>query len=323
MCIRAVATCLFLVAACGGDDGPSCDYTEAADLTNASMAEVTSLVVGKDAHMVCGTFSPDGANSALMVADDDRYRLSVIGSTPLLGELDVGVGLELLTGVTVRIFDTAASPRIVTEITPTFAGELGAFLVTLDPGDYDVVVEARSPGAIVGGSIDYKLRFSPMPACEAATGAANYTEANDGGNDMVAVDYTKDPQFSLISLSTPEPTKLTLGGDHVSISGTSGAAALADQYLDRDTYEVTTGDDTHELAVRLTWDGTASDLDYLVFEGTTALAPIAASNLASDTGPELAMFAVKPKTKYWLWIGNVVGSAATTYRATVCGKGQY
>ncbi len=272
--------------------------------------------------MICGTFSPDGADPKLMIADDDRYRVNVTGVTPLLVEVDVGMGFELLTGVTVRFFDTAATPRLVAEVTPTFAGSLGAFLATLDPGDYDVVVEARSPGAIAGGTIDYKIRFSPMPSCDEATSTASYTETNDAGNGMVRVDFTKDPQFSLIELSSPETTKLTIETDkHVSIGGAIGDGAQSDQYLDRDTYEITTGDSTHELAVRLTWDGTSSDLDYILFEGSTALRPIAASLLASDTGPELAMFAVEPKTKYWLWVGGVVGSTATNYRATLCGNG--
>ena len=320
--IRAIATCLILNAACGGDTGPSCDYTEVADATNGTIAEVTNLTVGKDGHMICGTFSPDGANTALMIADDDRYRVSVTGATPLLIEVDVGMGLEVLAAVTVRFFDTAATPRLVAEVTPTFAGSLGAFLATLDPGDYDVVVEARSRGAIAGGTIDYKIRFSPMPACDEATGTANYTETNDAGNGMISVDYTKDPQFSLLELSSPETTKLTIETDkHVSISGAIGDGAQSDQYLDRDTYEITTGDSTHELAVRLTWAGTSSDLDYILFDGSTKLTPIAASNLASETGPELAMFAVEPKTKYWLWVGGVMGSTATNYRATLCGNG--
>jgi len=315
---------LILVAAScgGGDDAPPCDYTEAADATNGTTAEVTNLTVGKDGHMICGTFSPDGANSTLMVADDDRYRVSVTGAAPLLVEVDVGTGLEVLTGVTVRFFDTSAAPELVAEVTPTFAGSLGAFLVTLDPSDYDVVVEARSAGAIAGGMIDYKIRFSPMPNCDETTGTANYTETNDAGNGMVSVDYTKDPQFSLTELSSPEATKLTINTDkHVSISGAMGDGAQSDQYLDRDTYEITTGDSTHELAVRLTWEGTSSDLDYILFDGSTTLTPVAASNLASETGPELAMFAVEPKTKYWLWVGGVVGSTATNYRATLCGNG--
>jgi hypothetical protein len=32
------------------------------------------------------------------------------------------------------------------------------------------------------------------------------------------------------------------------------------------------------------------------------------------------MFAVKPSTKYWLWVGDFTGSTATSYRATVCGN---
>lgn len=284
-------------------------------------AETTKLAVGVDSHMICGTFSPAGADPILGAADDDRYRVTVTGTTPLRVEVEVGSGLEVLTGVAVRFFDTAPTPRLVAEVTPTFTGSLGVFLAMLAPGDYDVVIEAQSAGAIAGGTIDYKLRFSPMPACDAATGTASYAESNDAGNAMISVDYTKDPQFSLLPLSMPEPTHLTIERDHVSISGAIEATGQGDQYLDRDTYELTTAESTHELAIRLTWDGESSDLDYILFDGSTTLTPIAASNVAGEVGPELAMFAVAPSTKYWLWVGGVVGSTATSYRATLCGDG--
>jgi hypothetical protein len=285
------------------------------------VAEDTKLTVGTESHMICGTFSPEGADATRMVADDDRYRISVTGTKPVRVEIDVGSGLEVLTGVTVRFFDTAATPRLVTEVTPTFAGSLGVFLARLEPGEYEVVVEALSAGALAGGTIDYRVRFSPMPSCDATTGTASYAEQHDTGNGMVSVDYTKDPQFSLLPLSMPEPTELTVDEGLVSISGAITETAQGDQYLDRDTYEITTGDSTRELAVRLMWEGTSADLDYILFAAATTLTPIAASNLAGDAGPELAMFAVEPNTKYWLWVGGVVGSTATTYRATVCGNG--
>lgn len=321
MRIRVAATCLLLLVAACGDNATSCDYTEAADGTNAAVAEPTGLTVGTASHTICGTFSPEGADATRMIADDDRYRISVAGTSPVRVEVDVGIGLEVLTGVTVRFFDTAPTPRLVTEVTPTFAGSLGVFLATLEPGEYEVVVEARSAGALAGGTIEYRVRFSPMPSCDAATGTASYTEHFDTGNGLISVDYTKDPQFSLLPLSMPEPTKLTADEGQVSISGSITETAQGDQYLDRDTYEITTGDSTRELAVRLTWEGTSADLDYIMFAATTTLTPIAASNVASETGPELAMFAVDPNTKYWLWVGGVVGSAATTYRATICGNG--
>jgi len=32
------------------------------------------------------------------------------------------------------------------------------------------------------------------------------------------------------------------------------------------------------------------------------------------------MFAVKPSTTYWLWIGDFKGSQPSVYHATVCGN---
>ena len=103
------------------------------------------------------------------------------------------------------------------------------------------------------------------------------------------------------------------------IAGSAGATPAAIEYLDRDTYAFTTDDTTNELAVRLDWQGSASDLDYIVFEGDS-LTPVVASNTTSTTSGELAEFGVMPSSTYWLWIGAFQGSTATPYTATVCGQ---
>jgi hypothetical protein len=103
------------------------------------------------------------------------------------------------------------------------------------------------------------------------------------------------------------------------IAGNAGATAMNDLYLDRDTYQLSTNENTNELAISLDWDGTTSDLDYIVFEGGS-LTPVVASNTTSTTSGELAEFGVKPSTTYWLWVGAFNGSTAANYRATVCGQ---
>ena len=100
-------------------------------------------------------------------------------------------------------------------------------------------------------------------------------------------------------------------------SGATTDASHADEYLDRDTFAFATGDDANELAIRLDWHGATSDLDYIVFEGGS-MTPVVTSNITSTSQRELAMFAVKPRTTYWLWIGGYRGSTATDYAATVC-----
>ena len=302
-----------------GDNASPCDYTEAADATNDTTAETTGLSVGTGASHICGAFDQLHFTSTTQSADDDRYRITVTVATPLLIDVFVGDGVEILTGVTVRFFDTSPLPVLLAEAKPSITDH-GAFIVTLPPGDYDMAIVGDAIGELQGDPIQYRVRMSPMPACDATTGAANYTEKNDvgGANDTVAVDFTKDPSFTAMASTSPEATSLSIDpGNSAAIAGAIDTNARSDQYLDRDTYEITTGEDSNELAVRLEWDGAASDLDYLVFEAST-MSPVVASNLSSNSGPELQMFAVKPSTKYWLWVGGFQGSMATNYRATVC-----
>ena len=80
-----------------------------------------------------------------------------------------------------------------------------------------------------------------------------------------------------------------------------------DEYLDRDTYEITTDGVTNEMTVRLNWAAGTADLDFIVFE-EGQLKPSVESNITGTDGQELQTFAVKPKTKYWVWVGAFHGS---------------
>jgi len=321
--IRTLALCILAFVIGCGDNASPCSYTETSDGTNDVMSEVTGLTLDGHAHEVCGNFDPNHFTSTVRSADDDRYRVTVSAATPVLIDVIVGDGVDVLTGVTIRFWSLDAQPQLVGIATydPTLADH-GAFIITLPPADYDMVVSADAPGELQGDPIAYRVRFATMPACDETTDDASYTEKNDaaGANDTVGVDFTKDPSFTAMTASAPEATSIGIDAGHsYSIAGMLDDTARADQYLDRDTYEFTTDDNSNELAVRVTWPSTTSDVDYIIFEADS-MTPVVASNLSSDTGPELAMFAVKPSTKYWLWIGNFTGSTATSYRATVCGN---
>jgi hypothetical protein len=285
-------------------------------------SEDTGLTIDHARH-VCGSIDNNHYDSLQHAIDDDRYRITIATGGPMLIQILGGSGIELLQDVIVRFFDTANNPRLLAEghYDPALADH-GAFLVTLDPGTYDMVVIARATGDL-SSPLAYRLRLSPMPACAALTTPIDYTEAKDGSadtaNDTIEVNFSHDPSFTPAMASQPEVTKLTLdSGERYLIAGSaSDVASHADEYLDRDTYEVTTGDEANELAIRLDWAGDTSDLDYIVFEGDS-MKPIVTSNITSVSQHELAMFAVKPSTKYWMWVGGYQGSTATDYRATVC-----
>lgn len=311
-----------LVAGCG-DNALPCDYVEAADPSNATTAEPTGLVVGDLAKNVCGHIDNGHYDAQLHTVDVDTYRITVGGSGELLVQLVGDDGIDLLRDVTVRVFDTAANPTLYAQGTLDLAlADHAAFVTQVMPGDYDVVVSAGASGD-PSGPIGYRVRIAadPSRACPTASGAPSYREAHDGAgntdNDMVAVDFTHVPEFTQGG-TAPEPTALEIvAGYAYKLAGTSAIVHHADQYLDRDSFELDTADDANELAVRLDWNG-ATDLDFIVFERST----LAAAAIANTTGTssEFATFAVKPSTTYWIWVGAYTGATAPTdYGVTVCG----
>lgn len=311
---------LSAVAACGDNASP-CDYTETSDSTNDTMSEMTNLTVSDHQEHVCGQFNGGHHDDLLGIVDIDTYRIDIETPTPTptLVEIIGGDGVDQLHDIAIQFLTTGTQPALagVGHYDPALSDH-GAYVVTLTPGLYDMQVILYDSGDL-SGPIDYRVRLAPMPACDALTNA-NYTEASDATNGVVSVDYTKDPSFTMIAGNTPEASNVSVdAGDSDMIAGSAGATATSDLYLDRDTYAISTTENTNELAVRLDWDGTTSDLDFIVFE-ENSVTPVVASNTTSDMEGELAVFGVKPSTTYWLWIGAFMGSTATNYRATVCGQ---
>ena len=63
----------------------------------------------------------------------------------------------------------------------------------------------------------------------------------------------------MLDTDSPESTGLSIeAGQHYLVTGTSVATSHADEYLDRDTFDIATDDSTNELAIRLDWDGASS-----------------------------------------------------------------
>jgi hypothetical protein len=313
-----------VLAACGDNASP-CDYTETDDATNGSAAEITNLTVTDNQKHVCGAFDGGHTNVALGIVDVDTYAVDIeteMAYNPLLVEIVGGDGVEQLHDIAIQFLTTDATPTImaVGHYDPALSDH-GAYVAPLPPGTYDMQVILYDTGTLTG-SIDYRVRLAPMPACAALT-SATYTEADDATNGVVSVNYMNDPSFTMISGDTAEPTNISVNaGNFYMIAGSASIAPdpSKDLYLDRDTYLFSTDENTNELAIRLDWDGSASDLDYIVFEANT-LTPVIASNTSSLMTGELAEFGVMPSSSYWLWIGAFNDStAATTYRATVCGQ---
>ena len=341
--MRALAIAVML-AACGNDhdgtnpDAPGsgssspdaplpCDYTETSDGANATTAETTNVTVGGGDRTLCGSIDPGHFNTTSKTVDEDRYRVSVGSNGALVVRFGGDAGIETLSLYSVLIFDTAATPALLNggHFDATL-GDHGVFRTSLPAGNYDVVVRGQA-AADSSAPIKYKVRISAESACATVTAAASYTEAHDGtsntGNDVMTVNFAADPSFAPTPATTDaaEPTGLTIDAmTPLRLSGSSASIAPgSDQYLDRDTYQFTTGAATNELAVRLGWQG-AVDLDYLVFKDST-VAATGASTTASTSPDEYATFAVEPNTSYWIWVGAAKGSTAlpAAYDVSMCG----
>jgi len=311
------AIVVVLLVACGGNEPPPCNYKEADDPGNATTSEMTGFMLDKKLQIVCGQVDGGHYDATQKIVDVDRYRVTVGGTGELVIHLDPLDDATALTDMRVQIFDTAVNPRLYAE--GTFDPQLdhGAFITVLPPGDYDVLVLADAGGDITGGTVKYRLRFTPDPSllCKAVT-KGGYKEAGEP-NDAVSADFTKTMPFAHAA-GTAEPTKQTFGNTNTLIAGTASAGTPEGEYTDNDVYDVMTGT-ANELTLRLDWDGT-NDLDAAVIDAST-LAPVGLAVTTKAGGGELQTFAVKPKTEYYIWVGAFMGASGDTpYNLTVCSQ---
>jgi hypothetical protein len=347
---RSVGLALFaVVVAChsnnngNGVDAPPpdaaplpCDYTEMSDATNAATPEATGVTIGAQNKVLCGQVDMGHYGSAGSgVVDVDEYGVTVSGTAELIVEFEDSSPTSL-TDFQVTITDANVDPTLLNS--GDYNGTLsdhGAYLAELPAGNFNIVVTATNTSDVTA-AIPYKVRLvadQPTTRCPDLTtgsGSADYTEADDGatntGNDVLLVDFTKTPSFSLTPATTdnPETSGLTLGTTkNLHIVGSSGtpSPAYTDNYVDRDTFAFTTGASTNEVSIRLNWPGSTTDLDYLVFEANSTTTPNAVATLTSSSEDEFQTFAVKPSTSYWLWIGAYTGSTGQpiAYSASLCG----
>jgi len=338
---------LLVLAACGDDGSPDtpidapaasdgmadaalpsgCDYVEQRDLTNddvsssAGTPEATGLVFSTRT-VVCGTFESTHFDGDITV-DVDGYTLTVAADADVLIRLHgtgiTGpelVGLDVYTGAT---FNQLVGGSSVT-------GTHGVTAVRLAAGTYEVVPFALNSIAIAS-SIAYRLEIVadvPSTRCPDLT-TGGYAEANDGagntGNDMIRLVSGTPPALTAATTDAPEPTAIAIaGGMSYRVTGSAADVAVADVYEDVDTFAIATAAGANELTVRLTWPGTTTNLDYLLFEaGMTD--PVIRAIEVDNLAPEVRTFAVKAATSYWLLVGAKTGTGGlpAAYSASLCG----
>jgi hypothetical protein len=325
----AIALTLALVACgksgYGNDAAPKlCDYTEASDASNGTAPEMTGLTISGATQEICGNLNSGHYDAGTRTVDADTFRVTASGQADLRVRFFGATGIDNLDEFSVLVFDTNAAPGLLAGgVYNATLGDHGVFRASLPAGTYDVVVRARA-AADIAAPIAYKVRFLPELECPQITGKPGYSESHDGasntGNDTLAVDFARNPSVGATS-GDPEPTGKSFDpGTQILFQGSAAnVTGSGDPYLDRDTYEIATGKSTNELSVRLDWPGSTADLDYLVV-AEMSTTPTGAATTASQTGPEIAIFPVKPNTKYWLWVGAAKTSTMlpVTYGASVC-----
>ncbi len=318
-----------------------CDFGEQNDLgnddvNNMGTPEATGLTF-TTATTICGNIDIGHYASNTEVVDTDSYMFTVAATGDLLVSL---TGLAAFEASEVVLLD--AHGNFIQS--GAFFGDHGILSAHVTAGSYELTVDAEAAAALAA-VVPYKVKIATDNAtarCPQLTTATNYTEALDttandqAGNDVLTISYaatgtngsSDGTNVALTAATTdgPEPTGLTIApGQNVRITGTAKlpTAASPDDYLERDTYLITTGTTTNQLAIRLDWPG-QSDFDYYVLpENSTDL--VAGSAVAMAGEDEFATFAVLPNQRYWLWIAPFNTDAASTtllpvtYDASICG----
>lgn len=313
----------------------TCAYTEMADALNDDvsagngMPEETMLTFSGPT-LICGKLDNTHYVQARQLVDIDSYVVSVTAESGAMLTF-TAAGAEAFDSVFIEINGTVVGPSVFGQ----FRGDHAVTSAILPPDDYIITVQSFD-AAVPVAALDYKLTLIPDMAsrCAKSTAAADYTESNDGatasGNDVMEVRYgNQQPRRALTALQTDaaEPTGFTVAPNmtyHAAGENTKPTvppASWADSFQDRDTYLVTAGATTNQMAVRLNWPGTTGDFDLFVFPVDSPIeTAVSWDNLAMED--EFTTFAVEPNKQYWVWAGLDDASTGQpiNYDLTICGE---
>jgi len=351
------ALCLVLVA-CGDDkenmkpdarvfpdtaeiDAPTvvpCAHTETNDTMNDDFAadppETTSISFGNfgAATAICGKVNNGHYDDPSDTVDIDSYAITVPANSRGILYL-TGAGAAALDSLVLEIYGDS---NVISE-TGLFAGTFAVTAAELPAGTYIVAVRAYD-SADLPVAFDYKivLEVDSATRCPKSTATA-VTEPSEapvapptagGENDVYEVRYGSAPARKPPDLTTDAPvaTAITVAaGMNYHVTGASSTftptpTSWGDSFQDRDTYAVTVGPTTTQLAVRLNWSATTADFDFFVFPETGVIER-ARGWYAGDMEDEFTTFAVTPGATYRIWVGMDDASTGqpVPYELTLCG----
>jgi hypothetical protein len=298
-----------------------CDYNEASDPTNGASAtpEETGITYATKT-VLCGNVNTGHYDSTNELVDQDIYKLTFSADTDLI--IHFTGNPQGLDDLAVQVAQTNARAGY-----GTYVKDHGALVAHVTAGDWYIVLGAFKAATDAAAGHAYRIQIetdTPGRCAHVTTGG--FSEIADGStnkdNDMIEYDAEANPTKRLTTTTAdmPEASGVALApGMQYRLTGTAENVDTPDDYMDRDTYEFTTGPTTNELSVRLNWPGTTRDFDFLVVPQAT-VTPVGTGLDNVMMEDEFETFSVKPNTTYWLWVGAYDGAALpTTYDATLCG----
>lgn len=176
------------------------------------------------------------------------------------------------------------------------------------------IVLFASAAACGGGKDDPKPVDSP-------TGTDGGGFFPNSRNDVFLITFPAD--VGLTAALTPDEGDAPDNATAVNI-GMSGGKGIAgemgiagdhsDEYFERDTYLISTGQNVNQMTIRMDWDGGQADMDWVLFEepaaGSTDFTVFASGTIISDgvddagaPQGEFNTFTIDPSKNYLLWGG--------------------
>jgi hypothetical protein len=271
--------------------------------------------------VICGQIDPNFQNPTV---DSDAFQISFA----TLASSTVRIFISDPTGLT-RV-DAGTNDAAQTQ-TFGFGRNQGDHLAYILPHpmaiDYVTFVNAQATAATTA-PIPYKIVITPggSASCPAITGAPAYSEAHDGATNTDNDIFTRDSlrfRYTASPADVAEPTALTPAATPLRISGNAAAVTSVDLFADRDTFAITTGATTNELAIRLTWPDANRFMWLGAFVPNEIVQPQnEAPPVAENNRDGIILLAVEPDKPYFVFAGALKGAGnlpAMDYDLAICG----
>jgi len=316
---------------------PMGDYVEMDDAGNnlfepASGSEATGLALqtGGPGFSLGGCVAPEF--ETLGVADADFFTFNIDGTEVVETRVELTSFLGDQTDeLVVALYNTTDASYIDGGVFRTTHALIGNR--DLAVGSYWLAVWGGLPA--VAGPITYHVEVMENPyVCPLATGAPDYTEADESAsghraNDVVGITFGPFTVTETPAADSPEVTGVTAvaGASYLLEGLTAAVGSDGDEYLDRDSFTISTGPNATELHIVLNWPDGDVDMDMFLFALGDVTDIHGSATTIGTTDDEEIVAAVDPNRSYMLWVGTYDETGfggdtdlPVTYDITLCAR---